>query len=175
MNLQIMNPCSWWYYFDKLSGNRASCKHCDWIRDRGKAQATNILQNQLAKQHKDQYQKKLDAEQAKTEQLKKQKEDLEKKRTFFKPTITGEDIPPKTEGPGPAKVPKLSEPAKMFPIFGEIYRIFCFIRDFKNLGSWRTGGDCAERLEQLMLKKFAWIWMPFQSWKKKVFAGFLNF
>jgi len=118
------DPCDWWHYFDKIDGNRVACKtkNCDWIRDRGKTQPTNILKNHLKNAHKDLYKEKLNAEQAKAERLKKEKEALDKQRSFFKsvpaPTKNDNDnpAPAKNDDNNPAPTKKI----KMFPIFGKI-------------------------------------------------------
>lgn len=30
---------SWWYWFEKLDGNIAKCKHCEWTKNRGQGQS----------------------------------------------------------------------------------------------------------------------------------------
>ena len=117
-----MDPSNWWNYFEKIDGNKAACRSCDWIRDRGDAQPTNILKNHLKNTHKDLYQKKLNADNAKADRMRKEKESHAKQRSFFKsvsvPAKKGDDNPApiKKDDDNPIPAKKI----KMFPIFGEI-------------------------------------------------------
>ncbi|KAL3097068.1 hypothetical protein niasHS_002784 [Heterodera schachtii] len=75
---------SWWYWFEKLDGNRAKCKNCEWLRDRGPAKSTSILRCHLKSKHSELYDQRMEA-QATTPNP----EQRGRKRTMTTPTTNG--------------------------------------------------------------------------------------
>jgi hypothetical protein len=169
-----MDPCNWWYYFTKLDGNKAGCNYCDWTRDRGPAKPTNILKNHLKNTHKDIYQQKLNAELARSEKEKKEKEAREKQKNFFKPTTSKNND---EEGPTSSKQIKLDvSNTPLFPIFGMHYILeFCHNFIYIYLGSWRDGGECSDRLKQLIMEKICVDMDSFSTVEKSGFERILKF
>jgi len=72
------------YFFDKIdTGERAKCRNCSWIKDRGATKSTYNLKYHLEHQHPELWSQKLEAERMKQEKKKEEKLPLQHVQTIL--------------------------------------------------------------------------------------------